>query len=487
MRILFLNIPDTHVGKTTDDWDLEASDIGIFPPIGLMYLAGSLKQHGRHIVKIMDCILNRYDLDDIEREVCAWQPDIIGMTVYTPTLFDTVQVSNRLRKALPKVKIIWGGPHTLIFPNESMKHNAVDFLVRGEAEETFPLFCDALTDNLPFDHIPGIVYRNAEHIVHTGDPGYVRNLNELPFPAIEMIEHHRYFSAIGTGRAVGTICSSRGCPFQCTFCCKPYSTYRSRSVENILQEMSIYYNLGVREFFFFDDLFNVTAKRVERVARGIFDKGWKIDWSFRGRVDAVNKEMLILAKKSGCRQILFGVESATDEGLAAIKKRISISQVRHAVKLCRHEGIQSSTNWIIGFPHHKTREDIINLIRTAVSIDSDFAQFNICIAYHGTEIFREGVEKGLFDQDLWKNFALNPTPNFIEPIWDQYLSRSELSSLLNQCYRNFYLRSLPIIRKLLRIRRLSELKLYFKGVLTVMGITGYFRDQHHEHECSMEE
>jgi anaerobic magnesium-protoporphyrin IX monomethyl ester cyclase len=480
MKILLLNIPDAHVGKTTDNWDLDASDIGIFPPIGLMYIAGALKQQGRHTVRILDCILNRLNIDDIEREACAWQPDIIGMTVYTPTLFDTVQVSNRLRMALPGARIIWGGPHTLLFPDESMAHPAVDFLVRGEAEETFPLFCNALADDLPFSHIPGIVYRNADKVLQTGDPGYVRNIDSLAFPAIDMIEHQRYFSAIGTGQAVGTICSSRGCPFQCTFCCKPYSTYRSRSVDNVLHEMRIYYDLGVREFFFFDDLFNASAKRVERIAQSIIDQNWKIVWSFRGRVDAINPAMLSLAKKAGCRQILFGVESATDEGLKEIKKRITLSQVRQAIKVCRLAGIQTSTNWIIGFPHHKSREDILNLIRTAVSIDSDFAQFNICIAYHGTEIFNEGVNNGLFDPDIWKKYALNPAPNFIEPIWDQYLSRSELSSLLNQCYRNFYLRPLPIFRKLLRIRSFREFKLYFKGALTVMGLNGYFRSTHSE-------
>jgi len=192
----------------------------------------------------------------------------------------------------------------------------------------------------------------------------------------------------------------------------------------------------------------------------------------------VTEDMLRLAKKSGCRQALFGVEDATDEGLKRINKKITVEQVRRAVRLCRKLGILTSTNWIIGFPHHKAREDILHLIDTAVAIDSDFAQFNIMIAYDGTEIFKEGVAKGLFPADIWRRHAANPVANFVEPIWEEHLSRSELSQLLKLCYRRFYFRPLPIFRKLLRLRRLSELVLFVKGALTILGIKGYHRKKH---------
>lgn len=480
MKILLLNVPDAHVGKTTDDWDLEASNIGIFPPIGLMYLAGAIRRQGRHDVKILDCILNKLTPDGIAQEAKAYQPDIVGMTVYTPTLFDALQVSASLREALPNVRIVWGGPHTVLFPEESMTHQTVDYLVRGEAEETFPAFCDALEGNTLFQQITGIFYRENGEVRQTGEPGYVKNINEVAFPAVELVDYRRYFSAIGTGQAVGTICSSRGCPFHCTFCAKLYSAYRSRTVENILEEMGLYYERGIREFFFFDDLFNASPRRVKEISNGILDKGWQVEWSFRGRVDAVDEEMLRVAKRAGCRQILFGVEAATDEGFAAIKKKISMEQVNKAIRLCREIGILSSTNWIIGFPHHKTREDILKLIRTAVRLDSDFAQFNICIAYHGTEIFQDGVQLGLFDPEIWRKYALNPEPNFAEPIWEEHLSRAELSTLLQRCYRRFYLRPLPILRKIMRLRNYREFKLYFNGALTVLGITGYRRDKRHD-------
>lgn len=484
MKVLLLNVPDAHVGKTTDDWDLEATDIGVFPPMGILYLAGVLRSQGRHEVRLIDCILERLTPEAAAARAAAFAPDVVGLTVYTPTLFDATVLTRKLRAVLPKAAIVWGGPHTSLYPQESLGLAEVDYLVVGEAEESFPTFLNALEDHAPLTGIPGILWRENGEIRQGGEPGYVKDIDSIPFPAFDLLEYKRYFSAIGTGLPVGTICSSRGCPFKCTFCCKPYSTYRSRSVDNILDEIEAYYAKGIREFFFFDDLFNASAKRVSAIAQGILDRKYDIIWSFRGRVDAVTEDMLRLARKAGCRQALFGVEDATDEGLRHINKKITVDQVRRAVRLCRKVGILTSTNWIIGFPHHKTRQDIVHLIDTAVSIDSDFAQFNIMIAYDGTEIFRQGVEKGLFPADIWRNHAANPVPNFVEPIWEEHLSRSELSQLLKSAYRRFYFRPMPILRKLLRVRSLAEISLFAKGALTLLGIKGYHRKTHKEGESS---
>jgi len=472
MKILLMNVPDVNIAKTSSAWELSPSDIGSFPPIGIMYLAGAVRSRGRHGVTLLDTIQKRMSHDEVVRFCKDQNPDLIGMTVYTPNLYDALTLTRRLRREMPGVTLVWGGPHTSLFPDESMHHDCVDYLVQGEAEETFPLFLDALEDKTPLDAIQGLFYRKDGGVVSTGRPGYVKDIDSLPFPAFDLLDYKGYFSAIGTGQPVGTICSSRGCPFSCTFCCRPYSTYRARSVENIMAEMQAYHDLGIREFFFFDDLFNSTSKRVKAVAQAILDKGWEIDWAFRGRVDAVDEDMLSLAKRSGCRQALFGVETATDEGLRDINKKISIKQVRRAMEMCRKAGIITSTNWIIGFPHHRTRQDILHLIDTAVSIDSDFAQFNILIVYHGTKIFQEGAELGLIDPEVWRNQALDPVPNFVEPIWEQHMSRDELSRLLRRCYLRFYFRPMPILRKLMEIRRPGQFKLYALGALKLLGLGG---------------
>ncbi|MDH5511560.1 MAG: B12-binding domain-containing radical SAM protein [Nitrospinota bacterium] len=481
MKVLLLNTPDLHVGKTTSDWDLDATDIGVFPPVGLMFLAASVRASGKHQVKIVDTILNKMNAQDVAREVEEWKPDVVGITVYTPTLYDTFLVCREVRKVAPQTPIVWGGPHTWEFPEESIIHKEiVDYVIVGEAEESFTKFLDTLEDGGSLDDIAGLFYRKPDKsIFRSQKAGYTQNLDSLPFPAFDLLDYNRYYSAMGTGAAVGTICSSRGCPFKCTYCVVPFKTYRSRSVENIVEEIQLYRSHGVKEFFFFDDLFNANVRRFKAISEGIIAAGiTDITWAFRGRVDAINDECLVLAKKAGLRRIFFGVEDATDEGLVKIKKRITIEKVRRSLALCRKHGILTSTNWIIGFPHHEKREDILHLIDTAVDLNSDYAQFNICIAYNDTDIWRQGVEKGLFPADYWKNFALDPTPSLQEPIWDEHMSREELSELLRLCYNKFYFRPGPIIKKLFAMQSFGEFWLHVKGAFTLLGFGGYRRSEH---------
>jgi anaerobic magnesium-protoporphyrin IX monomethyl ester cyclase len=485
MKVFLTNVPDAHVGKTTSDWDLEASDIGIFPPIGLMYLAAALQRQGRHEVKLVDVMMDGLDAPAVARLVAEYQPDVVGMTVYTPMLYDTLLLSRLVRQACPQAKVVWGGPNNLLFPRETMVHPEVDYLVLGEAEEIFPRMLDALEDGSSLRPIPGLVLREQGEVIITGEPGYIEDLNSLPFPAFQLLNYRNYFSAVGSGKAVGTICSSRGCPYHCTFCAKIFSSYRARSVENILDEMEQYIALGVQEFFFFDDLFNVTAKRIKEISERIIERGWKITWSFRGRVDGIDAQAMKLAKQAGCRQVFFGVEAGSDAGLKAIRKNITMDQACRAVRLAAQAGIVTSTNWIIGFPHHQTRQDVLDLIKTAVRTGSDYAQFNICIAYHGTEIFDEWVKKGLIHADLWRDFVNAPQPNFQEPIWEEHLSRQTLSYLLKKCYQRFYFRPMPMLRKLLRARSFKELRLLIKGGTTLLGLGGYRRKLHPEGETAL--
>ncbi|MFA5336818.1 MAG: radical SAM protein, partial [Candidatus Omnitrophota bacterium] len=270
---------------------------------------------------------------------------------------------------------------------------------------------------------------------------------------------------------------SRGCPYECTYCNRPYRTYRSYTNERILSEMDYFYKQGIREFVFFDDMFNINPKRVIDISDSIIKQFPDITWSFRGRVDQVSEDMVKKAKQAGCRQIMFGVEAAKDEDLKAIKKKINTQQVINAIKICRKLGLETSTNWIIGLPTHKTRQDIIDLLNFAIKTGTDYAQFNILIPYAETEIFNDGVERRVLPQNFWNEYVLNPTPNAYIPIWEEHLSREELSALLKICYHKFYLRPSNIVKNILKIKSFSHFKTKFKGMLTVLGFGGFKREK----------
>jgi len=283
-------------------------------------------------------------------------------------------------------------------------------------------------------------------------------LNAVQIPAVNLIDPLKYYSAIGKSRAIGTICSSRGCPFRCTFCQVPRTTYRMRSLDNIIKEIEYYLEKGVVDFFFFDDLFNITKKRVIDFSRKVLERNLKITWMFRGRVDQIDDSMMKLAHKAGCHAVSVGVEDSTDEGLKAIKKKITVKQAYNAVRTIRKNKIDCSTNWIIGFPHHRTRADLIHLLQTAININSDYAQFSILQCLPGSELYNQAVSEGGIDPLAWKNYVLYPKKKFSPPIWERHFSKQELYEFYSTAYRRYYLRPRLLLRETLSIRTMAEFK-----------------------------
>lgn len=476
MRIMLINAPSKFAATTTAEWSTKAEDIGAFPPIGLSYIAGYLIRNSNHEVKIIDSLAERLSYEQIESRIKNYQPDLVGMTVFTPIFFDILQICRIVKNNFPSCYVCLGGvQHVRMFLRETLSHPEIDFVVHGEGEVIFTNLLNALENGISLSTVNGISYRKDGNVITQGDEGYINNINELPSPAFSLLPVSRYNSAIGTGKTVGTIASSRGCPYQCTYCDRPYKTYRSYSNERIISEMDYFYKRGIKEFIFFDDMFNIMPKRVTEISYKILEKFPGITWSFRGRVDQINNDMLKIAKRAGCRQIMFGIEAARDQDLKAIKKRVTTKQLLDSIFLCKKNGIETSTNWIIGLPTHKSQRDILDLLDFAIKSGSDYAQFNILIPYMGTELFDEGIKNNILPINFWREYVLDPVPNAYIPIWNEHLTREELSVLLKICYRKFYLRPSRVINNLLTLKGFSQFKIKFKGMLTVMGFGGFKR------------
>jgi len=476
MKVLLINVPSKYGAFVTSDWDRKAEDIGAFPPIGLSYLAGYLLKHSEYDVTILDAVAEGLDYEHIEQRIVDHRPTIVGMSVFTPIFYDVLHVARMVKKNLPDCYVCIGGVnHARMYLNESLEHPEIDFVVRGEGEVIFKNLLDAIDKGTPLAQVEGISFRENGEILSPGPEGYITNINDLPSPAFEIMPLEKYKSAIGTGRPCGTIATSRGCPHQCTYCDRPYRTYRSYNQDRILSEIGFFYKKGIREFVFFDDMFNLTPARVIEISDAIIKEYPDIIWSFRGRADQVTKEMAIKAKKAGCVQMMFGVEAAKDADLKAIKKRLKISDVKNAINICKNIGVETSTNWIIGLPVHKSVQDVQDLLDTAIECGSDYAQFNIMIPYEGTEIFDDGVKKKILPAEFWREYVLNPTPNAYIPMWEEFMSREELSQLLKRCYRKFYLRPGKIVKNILKLQSYAHFKAKLRGVLTILGVVGGFK------------
>jgi len=443
---------------------------GILPPLGLLYLESYMNKHSsHHNIKIIDCLAEEHDYNSLENELREFAPDIIGITGHTHNLIDMLRTSQLYKKMNTDGIVVWGGPHASAFSVQSMTFHEVDFVIYGEGEVSFKNLVDAIEKkDDDFSHIKGLLFRKNGEVIKNKPSDYVMNLDELPHPRRTVLDVKKYYYTIGVETIASGFVSSRGCPYHCTFCCTPGKTFRSRSAEDVVDEMEECRSLGIKELYFVDDTFNVDQLRVTEICKEIIKRGIDISWNFRGRINLITKEQLELAQKAGCTRIQLGVETGTDEGMKRLRKGLKIEEVRRVFRWLKDSKMTSVAYFMIGCPHEKNREDVLKTIEFAKEIDPDYVLFGVLTPYPNTEVYEEGVERGLINPAVWENFVTNPSPDFQPQVWTEFMTREELEELLDLAYKKFYRRPGYMFKRLLEIRSGRELWRKIRAGLNVI-------------------
>ncbi len=487
MKIAFINPPDKNtvieLPNEKGDSFLEADDYGHFPPLGLLYVLSYLEKHTTgHEFFFFDCPSELMSHEDLRTKLEAIKPDVVAVTSFTISLVDVVLAAKTAREISPHAHICLGGHHPIAYPHEAAELPYFDSIVVGEGEMAFTQLILALENKSDITTILGVYtkesLKTAEAPVKDRrflnsvivKPAYVDDINTLPFPNRRYMRHIKYQSVVGVSDNLATILSSRGCPYACTFCNVPYKRYRERSPADLCNEIEECLELGYKEFHFYDDLFNITPQKVITFCDELDRRGLKITWDFRGRVNGVDRESLVRAKKSGLRMISFGVETGSEEGLRVLRKGTTLQKVRDAFRICKEVGILTIADYMIGLPHERTRQDILDNIDFLVyDLNPDYAQFNILTLYPHTEAYDQAVEKKIIEPGRWHAFALNPTTGFRVDHWEEHLSLNELIDLYKLAYRKFYFRPKYILKSVLRTKSPYEFLAKFRGALKLVG------------------
>ena len=477
MKILFINPPfQKKVIEYPDEKGgsyIETEDFGIFTPLGPLYVLGYLEKNTKgHELFFKDCIAEKITHDDLEKIVIDINPDIVGITSFTMSLWDVLQVARTVRKNVPGAHICLGGHHPIAFPLQAARLEEFDSVVVGEGEIAFKELVDAIEKCKDINSIKGVYTADTiDEWVNKGfkdsrfltklmvEPGYIEDINTLPFPARSYIRHIKYRSVVGVTDDMATMITSRGCPYKCTYCEVPYRRYRQRDVVLVVDEIEECLNMGYKEIHFFDDLFNITEKKVVAFCDELERRKLKkFPWDFRGRVNAVSKESLRRAKRAGCRLISFGVETGTNEGLKTLRKKTTVQQVRNAFKWCQEIGIKTTADFMIGLPFEKTKEDILKNIDFLFSLDPDYAQISVLCLYPNTEITGRAIEKGLISNGKWEEYSMDPFIEFRVDFWEEFFSARELVMLQKEVYKKFYLRPHYIVKSILNTKSFYEFR-----------------------------
>ncbi len=486
MKILILNPPEENVVPEFADTQgrgfLEASDFGKFPPLGALYVLTYAQQTlPHHQYLLLDCVGENISHTELGKRIQDFSPDVVGFTSFTISLIDVVLAAKTARQMAPKAHLCLGGHHPTAFPVESVSLSLFDSVIVGEGEHAFASLLKCLESGEDYHSITGLYTDETiqQHIdPDMRDPrfheflrvpaAYVEDIDTLPPPDRSHIKHTSYKSIVGVSSKLATILTSRGCPYKCTFCNVPYKKYRLRNLELVVDEIEACFDMGYGEFHFYDDLFNITAKRVEEFCEVLERRNLDIVWDFRGRVNGITHASLARAKAVGLRLISFGVETSTDEGLARLNKGATIAQVEQAFHWCRELGIKSLADYMIGVPTEKCEDDVRRNIDYLIQLDPDYAQIGILNIYPNTELYTEAVSLGLIEAGRWEAWSRNPQPGFRVDHWNEFLSDQELVRLHRESYRRFYFRPRYILKRIFELNSFHELRSNIIGAVKLL-------------------
>jgi len=417
-----------------------------YPPLGLMYIAAYLKKYFRHDVEILDAQILKMSYEELKQEIRTKSPDVVGITTTTYTLPDVIETAKIVKEEDNSIHVNLGGVHTHIFPEETINFPYVDSLILGEGEIAFSQLVNSLeqrSNNL--SHIKGIIYKDKSQIIKTPAQEIIFDIDSLPYPDREMIPYKKY---ILNGTIFTTILSSRGCPYECSYCHRPplSRNFRPRSSSNIIDEIEECVKLGIQEFIFVDDVFTLNRKRVFELCDEIIRRNLKIRFRITARGNNIDYSLLLKLKEAGCRWIHYEIATGSQEMLDFLKKEITLKQIQYAIKVTNDIKITNSIDVILGLPN-ETKKHILKTIKFVNRLNPDFAYFSLNFPYPGTELYKVWLSNYSKKRDYWQEYAAQPNPEFKIPSLPQ--STEELTTLLKFAYKSFYFRLNFFIKQLL--------------------------------------
>lgn len=335
---------------------------------------------------------------EIRMEISRFAPDVIGLTVMTQKVPAAIKVARIAKSINPSIKVIVGGQHPTLLPEEMLDYQEIDFVVRGEGEETVAELLDALrADASDYSPIKGLSFRLDGIIANNPVRPLLEQLDALPLPSLGRLLHLETFSPL----QLSTVMTSRGCPYQCGFCSsgKMWSRkVRFRSVKNVMQEIkSLKESHGVKNITFMDDSFTVNKKRVIDFCTSLLDEQLDITWSCLTRVNMINDDIIKLMKKAGCTKVDIGIESGNQRVLELISKDITREDIRRAVKVLRRNRMFWSGFFMFGFPTETERE-VLDTLQFMKELRPDWVNISIFTPYPGTPLFDLAREKGMIPE-----------------------------------------------------------------------------------------
>ena len=441
------------------------------PPLGLGYLAAICRNEG-HEVTIVDCLVRDIDPEGYKRHIQEFKPDVVGisaMTVFYPESREMAEMAKQLG-----CTVVMGGPHPSAMPEQVLKDGNVDYCVVGEGEYALRDLMGALpTDKTKVSEVMGVAWKDQAGVIHV-NPRYplIKNLDEIPFPAWDLMDPRTYpqipHGTFTRRFPAAPITTTRGCPFDCTFCASKVvwtRKLRRRSPANVVAELEMLVNTyGVKEVHFEDDNFTCVTKHAKEICQLIIDRKIDIAWNLPNglRIDTLDEDLLRVMKKAGCFMFGLGLESADQGVLDGAKKELDIKKVPELVRLINKVGIETQAFFIMGLPG-ETRATVERTVAFALKNNFSTAKFHNLIPLPGTEVY-DRLPEAEKSKVRWEDAHAFGSAKMKTAA----LSSEELTELAQKAYRRFYFRPKVLLRTLAQVRP-SQIPFMWKSFMYILS------------------
>ena len=415
------------------------------PRLGSFILGALMKQRGWDVEIFVE------ETETINYEKIA-TADIVSISTITSTAPRAYAIADKVRNM--GIPVIMGGPHVTFLPDEALRH--ADFVIRGEGEKALSLFIDSWESDKNFSPVPNLSYISNNGNVHNPQTAYTCDLDTLPFPDFSLLQGKIKKIA---GKRIIPVQTSRGCPFDCSFCSVTGmfgKKYRYRSTGNIMRELRIY-NSRKNFLFFYDDNFTANPKRAKELLRAMISEKLQFQWSTQVRVDiAKDTELVRLMKKAGCHTLFIGFESVNTSSLKEMKKKQTVPEMMNATKILRKNRIHIHGMFVYGFDHDDW-QTVKETVKFAKKAKLTSTQFLILTPLPGSELYNTLNAENRIKFNDWSLYDTHHVVH--EP---EHFSLSELQYAQIYSHKKFY-SIVEIIKK------------FLTGKWVALGIAHYAR------------
>lgn len=403
-------------------------------PLGLGYLIAYL-ENKQFETNVIDYQATPVTNEELRKDLYRNQPKIVGVTTSTLTYKSAIDIIKIVKQTIPDCVTILGGPHVTVLDKQSLNElSELDIIVRGEGEQTLLEIAQTIANKKTEEimNIKGITFREGAKLIRNVDRPFIKDLDKIPHPAFDHFNLNEYTI---NGKRYLPIITSRGCPFQCTFCLASKmcgSEFRIRSPEKVVNELEWLRDKHKADIFaFYDDTFTFNINRAYKICELMIKRGVDIPWDCRTRVDRINPKILAKMKRANCQLIHFGVESGSQKMLNSMKKGTTVQQNAKGIQMTKEAGISVAISVVVGYPGETPGllKETFDFIRKT---KPDYVYACQAIPYPGTEMVEKLKELGWKVSQDW-NLYDEQTAVFENPL----LSSKKIEQMRGKFYDEF--------------------------------------------------